>query len=599
MPSLTSENNVTVEIKTKADNTGINQTRSGMQSVGKTAEETGAKSINWGSSIKTAGLMAAVGVAAAVKVGMDMVSAFNESQKSVAQLDAVLKSTGEHAGVTKDSAIALSRSIQDHSAISHEAALQGENMLLTFDKIGKDSFPVATKAVADWATAMNGGAIPNADQMRSTALSLGIALQDPDKGLGRLHRVGVDTAALSKEFTANMSVATKQKLILQELGKEFGGSSAAALNTYAGQQQHLRNQINDVKESIGEVILKAMQPFIGVLDKAVPYIEKMADWLSKNKVAVIAIAGAIGGLLIGVIAAAVIAIGWIPLAITAGAAIIGAVIAVIISKWKEWHTWIELIAAIIAAPLLPFIAMAVIIVKHWDTIKNFAIQALDWIMAKVNWLKDNWLQALGFVVGFIATFPIKLPIYIYDAFNAIIGWLMRINWGGVFAGIGRAIGGAAGDIWNAIKHAFDSIMRLNWGGIMIGIGKQLGNALIDLLQGAINGALHGIPGHPHINLPHFATGATNFGGGWAVVGDNPMEGGSGELVKLPAGSQVYSAKQSKQMLTGGGLGKAGTTINNYGDNHFYTAGAVSEYFNQMDRDNMLTNKGLSPTRGLS
>lgn len=592
MPSLTSDNTVNVQITTKADLEGVEQTKAGMSTLGKQTEETGAKGIAWGSQIKSAGLVAGVALAGVVSIGKGMVDSFNDSAQYGAQLDAVLRSTGGAAGVTKDAALDLSKQLEHNTAIGDEAVLSAENMLLTFTNIGKDAFPIATKAAADMATAMNGGAVPSAEQMRQQAILLGKALQDPDAGLGALHRVGVNVDELKKKFTDSMPIQEKQKLILQELGNEFGGSASAAMSTYAGKQAHLKEQIDDVKESMGQIIVNAMTPLQGAFSKLVPWLEKAADWLSKNKTATIAIAGVIGGLLIGVIVAAVLAIGWIPIAITAAAAVIGAIVAVIISKWKEWHQWIMLIGAVIAAPLLPFIGMAVLIVKHWQEIKQWGMDAINWIVNGVHWLKDNWIQAIGFVIGFFATLPIKLPIYVYDAINAIIHWLMGINWGSVFSGIGRAIGGAASDIWNAIKHAFDSIMHLNWGGIMIGIGKQLGNALIDLLQGAINGALHGIPGHPHINLPHFAKGVKNFGGGYAVVGEQGPE-----IAYLPPGSDVYPNGTKPAGM--GGVSGPSVTINNYGDNNFHTAEAVNEYMNQQDRDLLLVSKGLSPARGLA
>jgi hypothetical protein len=190
--------------------------------------------------------------------------------------------------------------------------MSAENMLLTFTNIGKDAFPIATKAAADMATAMNGGAVPSAEQMRNQAILLGKALQDPDAGLGALHRVGVNVDELKKKFTDSMPIQEKQKLILQELGSEFGGQAASQLTTYAGKQAHLKEQIDDVKESMGQIIVNAMTPLQGAFSKLVPWLEKAATWLANNKVAVIAIAGAVGGLLIGVMAAAVIAIGWIP-----------------------------------------------------------------------------------------------------------------------------------------------------------------------------------------------------------------------------------------------------------------------------------------------
>jgi hypothetical protein len=123
---------------------------------------------------------------------------------------------------------------------------------------------------------------------------------------------------------------------------------------------------------------------------------------------------------------------------------------------------------------------------------------------------------------------------------------------------------------------------------MIGIGKQLGNALIDLLQGAINGALHGIPGHPHITLPHFATGVRNFSGGYAVVGEKGPE-----IAYLPQGSNVYPNGTSPAGM-GGTVNNRTVSIQNV---NLGSAAAVREWFEQLDADSMLVGKGLTPIRG--
>jgi hypothetical protein len=68
--------------------------------------------------------------------------------------------------------------------------------------------------------------------------------------------------------------------------------------------------------------------------------------------------------------------------------------------------------------------MAVLIIKYWNDIKQWGMDAINGIVAGVHWLKDNWIQAIGFVIGFFATLPIKLPIYIYDAMRAIISFVM-------------------------------------------------------------------------------------------------------------------------------------------------------------------------------
>ena len=103
----------------------------------------------FGSGINGAGILAAAGIAAAgaavVGFGVASVNAFEESERTAAQLDAVLRSTGGAAGVARDQAVALSKELEHTTGVSDEAALAAENMLLTFTNIGKDIFPDTTR----------------------------------------------------------------------------------------------------------------------------------------------------------------------------------------------------------------------------------------------------------------------------------------------------------------------------------------------------------------------------------------------------------------------------------------------------------------------
>lgn len=236
--------------------------------------------------------LAAIGVAAAgtaaVAFGVSSVKSFQESEKATAQLNAVLKSTKGAAGVSAKAATNLADKLSLLNAVDDEAVLSAENMLLTFTNIGKNIFPQTTQAAIDMATAMNGGAIPSAEQLRNTTIQLGKALQSPDAGLGALKRVGVNVDELKKKFTESMTVQEKQKLILKELATEFGGSGAAAANTYAGKMNLIKIAFENLKEKIGLAILNGFNPLMTKLaefvasDQFQAWITKLTTWLQVN-----------------------------------------------------------------------------------------------------------------------------------------------------------------------------------------------------------------------------------------------------------------------------------------------------------------------------
>lgn len=217
------------------------------------------------------GLLAAGG--AAVAFGVSSVKAFSESENVMAQTNAVLKSTGSIAGVTAEQTSSLANSLQKVTRFSDETIQSGENLLLTFTNIGKDIFPDATKVMLDMSQALG-------QDVKSSAIQVGKALQDPILGVTALRRVGVNFNDTQRDIIKNLvetgRSAEAQQMILKELKQEFGGSAEAAGKTFAGSLERLKNQLDDVKESLGKTLVNALTPFVS---KAAELISAI-DWES-------------------------------------------------------------------------------------------------------------------------------------------------------------------------------------------------------------------------------------------------------------------------------------------------------------------------------
>lgn len=190
------------------------------------------------------------------------IEAANESNRVMAQTEAVIRSTGGAAGYTAEGIAQLASEIQKTTPIADEAAQSGINMLLTFTNIGRDVLPQATQAMVDMATAMNGGVTPGAEELSNTAIQLGKALNDPVQGVTALRRVGVsfndDQIALIENLVNTNRGLEAQKMVLNELGKEFGGSAAAQAKTFEGQLKMVQNGFNDFQESVGHTVIPAL-----------------------------------------------------------------------------------------------------------------------------------------------------------------------------------------------------------------------------------------------------------------------------------------------------------------------------------------------------
>lgn len=204
----------------------------------------------------TGGLVAlAGGLAASVKAAAD-------AEEGQAALAAVLASTGGKAGVTAQMANELAASLQNVTRFEDDTILAGENLLLTFTNIGADVFPQATETMLNMAQAMGG-------DVKSAAIQLGKAINDPTKGMTALTRVGVTFTEQQKEqikaLQESGDLMGAQKIILAELETEFGGAARAAGNTFAGKLDILQNKFGDIMETIGGALIPVLTEVATVL----------------------------------------------------------------------------------------------------------------------------------------------------------------------------------------------------------------------------------------------------------------------------------------------------------------------------------------------
>lgn len=167
------------------------------------------------------------------------------------QLSQTISSTGGAAGYTATELKQMASELQGVTRFGDEATIKGQALLLTFTNIGRDVFPQATETMLDMSQALG-------QDLKSSAIQLGKALNDPITGVTALQRVGVSFTEGQKEqirvLVENGQAMEAQKLILAELSREFGGQAAAAAETYAGKIEQLGNSWGDLKEQLGAAI---------------------------------------------------------------------------------------------------------------------------------------------------------------------------------------------------------------------------------------------------------------------------------------------------------------------------------------------------------
>jgi hypothetical protein len=171
-------------------------------------------------------------------------------QRQVAQ---TIKTTGGVAGLTAQEIYEMASALQSVTNYGDEVILTGQNILLTFKNIGKDIFPEVTEIMLDMAATMG-------TDLKSAAVQLGKALNDPKRGLSALTRVGVTFTDKQKELVKSLvdsgKSAEAQLIILRELQFEFGGAAKAAAVT----KKQFKNVFGDLQEEIGGVIDFGLEP---------------------------------------------------------------------------------------------------------------------------------------------------------------------------------------------------------------------------------------------------------------------------------------------------------------------------------------------------
>lgn len=462
--------------------------------------------------LKVAAVGAAVAGAAAIAFGVSSVKSFQESENALAQLNAVLKSTKGVAGVTAKAATDLANSLQTVTKYSDEEVLSAENLLLTFTKIGKDIFPQATKTVLDMSTALG-------QDTKASAIQLGKALQDPILGITALRRVGVNFSADQKEVVKNLVAtgqsAKAQQLIMKELNTEFGGSAEAAGKTFSGRLAILKNQFDEVKESIGQVLVNGLSPLM----------KKLADFVASDKFQV-----------------------W--LKDTTEKA----------TKFVEGINW-EKLAADVTAIANAFVVMGKIIggtISNIITWQNRFIAIGGKVLFEwqniINNIKVAWRSLKASIVATGQGIYANIYRYLIDPIIRVSYWIQRTiaKFSGMYPAVTKALAGIGSAITAPFRSAFNWIIN-SVARVQAAInGLSAGNigSVAKTVAGAASKAAKKATGTDFFTPRKYAGGTSGAYGGMALVGERGPE-----MVTLPRGSKVSRADETRRMMGGA------TTIN--------------------------------------
>ncbi|MDL2342310.1 MAG: phage tail tape measure protein [Patescibacteria group bacterium] len=236
---------------------------------------------------------------------------------------------------------------------------------------------------------------------------------------------------------------------------------------------------------------------------------------------------------------------------------------------------LKVVGAILGGLLLAAIWAAVtainLIVQAFAMFISAVTNVINWISNLISWFGNLVMVVVNSVHAVIAIFSNLTP-----AVKDVIGTVV-----GLFGALGSMILGAVGNFGSLLYNAGRSLIH----GLVAGIESSIGSVtsavghIATSAGNAVSGALHSA------HIPGFAMGTGYAPGGLAMVGENGPE-----LVNLPRGAQVMNNEDTMKTVNNRSV-TIGTIV-------LASAGAVQEMFKQLDRDNILVGKGLSPARGM-
>jgi phage-related protein len=550
-----------IDVQPRVDKT---QAQSSMQrDLGGTLKSAGAKMTLAGAGL-TAGLTLPI-----VSFGKSAVAAFQESAAVAAQTDAVIKSTGGSAGVTAKEVENLSTKLSEMSGTDDEVISTAQNMLLTFTNVKDvagpmgDVFSDTTRLALDMSTALGTDA-------KSSAMMLGKALNDPTAGLTRLTRSGVVFTEQQKKQVEQLQKSGDtlgaQRVILDEVAKEFGGSAKAFGMSEAGVGAKNAVKMGNAMEDLGGTINEVLAPVMTfIADK----FSVLANWFTNLPgpikgviLGLVGLAAAAGPVLI-VAGSLAVAIGAITAPIAIAIGVIAALIAIGVLLAANWETvmqalrpvfdflkglfipvW-EALKAVWTESILPALKDLWSAVKAlWPVLKILLVVALAPIVAAFFLL----MKALPVVIKVLGVL-IRIVAAVIRVVAELVGWIadrvvgaFTSAWNIAQSVFGKlrdgfkAVADFASGVWDGVKAAFESVVD--------GI-KAAWNATVGGFGFSVPSWVPGIGGK-EFRIPELAEGGIVRRPTVALIG----EAGPEAVVPLDRVSRVGSGAGGGQFIRG-------------------------------------------------
>jgi phage-related protein len=450
-----------------------------------------------------AGLFVAYeGIKSVISAG---ISSADEWDSAQSQINNTIANGANATGLNTKQLEAMAEATSAGLPISQASQLAAEQILMTYNTLGKEVYPLVSSQVANVATAMantRGQTVASATDMTNAAKLLGKGFEDPATGMTALTRVGIKFSEQQTDQVKAMEAAGNlvgaQKQMYSDLSDIVAGKAAASADTYQGKvalltvafQNWSRVIVTDVEsalEKIG-VVLVNVGVFIAKHQALVVALTIVLGILATVITASVIVA--LVNMVVGFIAAqvAIIAntVATIALGVANGvaAAAIGVAVA---AQWLFNGAMEANPIAIIILAIIALIAVVVLIATHWKQTTEIFQDGINFIKTifndVVNFIESIWNDVVSFfetvvdsivgffqgvwdgivtvfdaVTGFFKKWGLDILAVIFLPFSIAIG-LIIMNW--------KPISAFFTGIWNGIKAVFGAVS-----GFFVGIFQR-------------------------------------------------------------------------------------------------------------------------------
>lgn len=467
-----------------------------------------------------------------MEFGKSIITEARESELVMAGLQQTLDTMGGKSGQTADSISKLSMSISEMSNFSDEAITESAGLMITFDKIGKETFPRAQQMAVDLAAKFK-------MDLPSATVSLSKALQGTTGSLSALSKQGVtftdDQKKVIQALFDTGKATEAQAIIMDAIGPQVDGFAATQITAW----EKVKKQVDNMKESLGTALLpvidkvgtmmsavladpkvqaglqnltkwlgdnlpKALDFAAGLFDKLkgsgdgvmkfikpfIPAIQQIISTFEKMRPSLMAIADLLGQRLSA-----------------AGKQLSSKVFPFLVTQLSKFSAWFAanrpLITSFIATMSQRFAFLANAIVKFWNVVQPLLSGFFDLILGLAQFVMQvstgDWAGAWDTILQVVA-----------DVFTAIGEAIVRfLDW------IAGLMGGSLAGIkkqwttnWNLLKSILSQVMSIigqtisakltaiktafstAWTNI-VNSARTLGSNLVSAIVGSINQAISG------------------------------------------------------------------------------------------------------------